>query len=99
MPTCVAPPASRALRVANPSWILRTSVLLAVVGLGTRHTLASYLSTQSVPATTASGAHCRTGVVGGIAKAARAMAIDSPSARQVLAVVRFIVFLSVMIPG
>src|SRR5262245_56045863 len=69
MPSCVAPPAARSAAVALPCRILATSVRLVVVGLGTRHTLASYLSMQPAPATTASAGHLPTGPLGGPAAA------------------------------
>src|SRR5215468_1289745 len=70
--------------------ILRTRIAFVVVGWGTRHTLASYLSRHNVPATTASGAH-RTGSAGKPAAALEAVIASPPTIRATVAVLRFIV--------
>src|SRR4051794_26738939 len=57
MPSWVAPPAARSAAVAVPFWIFFTSPALIVVGPGTRQTLASYVSIQTVPDTTESTGH------------------------------------------
>src|SRR5262245_9992743 len=54
-PSCVAPPFARSAAVALPCWIFDTRLLLVVVGFGSRHTLASYVSMHTVPDTTESG--------------------------------------------
>src|SRR5262245_28495815 len=91
MPSCVAPPAARSAAVALPCRILATSVRLVVVGLGTRHTLASYLSMQPAPATTASAGHLPTGPLGGVAAAAACTAasastITNPFRNEIISV-------------
>jgi hypothetical protein len=59
--------------------------------LGTRHTLASYLSRHTVPANTASAAHLFTGLLGKTATAALGAPI-SPTARRTLTILRPIVW-------
>jgi hypothetical protein len=51
--------------VTVPVWIRLTSLRFVVVGSGTRHTLASNLSMQFVPDTTASSGQRVTGPPGG----------------------------------
>src|SRR5262249_50788551 len=73
-------PTRKSSTVARPRWIFNTNALPVFVGSGTRHTLASYVSRHTVPATTASGAHRLTGAAGKPAATAVAAAIDSPDA-------------------
>src|SRR5262245_24591526 len=82
MPSCVAPPAARSAAVALPCWILDTSALLPVVAFGTRHTLASNLSMQPAPDTTASGVQRLSGSLGGPAAPA-ALASSTSAAASV----------------
>jgi hypothetical protein len=79
VPNCIAPPAVRSAGVAFPIWIFLARLAFVVVGLGTRHTLASYLSRQIVPATTASGAHLLTGNEGRPAHLPGRDVLDPPS--------------------
>src|SRR5262249_54811171 len=58
-------PAVKSARLALPSWIFLTRAAFVVVGLGTRHTLASYLSMHPAPDTTASTGHFESGPLGG----------------------------------
>src|SRR5713101_3618528 len=80
-PSCVAPPAVRSAAVALPRRILSTRKLLTVVALGTRQTLASYLSMHTAPETTASGGHFVRGPLGG--PAAPAAPVSSAAATAV----------------
>jgi len=56
---------------------------LVVVGLGTRHTLASYLSMQTVPDTTASAGHDLSGPLGGAAAVAESTSVISAPAIEI----------------
>src|SRR4029453_9331612 len=80
--TRVAPPAVRSARVAVPSVIFVTRLAFVVVGLGTFHTLASYRSRHTGPATTASGPHVL---------AALAALVTSATAIETIVNLRFIV--------
>jgi hypothetical protein len=62
-----------------------------VVGLGTRHTLASNLSRQTVPASTASPPHFVTGIPGKLAADALAAPIISPTAKPTVKMLCFII--------
>src|SRR6185503_13574701 len=84
-PTCVAPAAARASAVAFPCWILFTRATFVVVGFGTRHALASYLSMQVVPAMTESGGHFVSGPAGGPAAPA-ALASNTSTVTLILVV-------------
>src|SRR5262245_25214208 len=84
MPNCVAPPAIKSAWVGLPSWIVLTRAAFVVVGLGTRHTLASYLSKHTVPATTASPGHVFTGVLGKSASTGLATPISSAVPRAII---------------
>src|SRR5512144_3163868 len=61
---------------------------LRVVAFGTRHTLASYLSMQPVPDTTASGGHAVSGPLGGPAAAS---APAAPTRTRAAAAATFLV--------
>src|SRR5262249_44168393 len=78
-------PAHRQVRRRHlPSWIRATNALLLVIGFGTRHTLASNLSMQPTPETTASGGHFLSGALGGPAAPAA-----PPSSSTAASVIRF----------
>src|SRR6185436_1300566 len=81
--TRVAPPAVRSARVAVPRVIFVTRLAFVVVGLGTRHTVASYRSRHTGPAATASGAHVL---------AAPAALVISATTRTTIVPCRIIVF-------
>src|SRR5262245_38492290 len=85
MPSCVAPPAINNAAVALPCWILFTRLAFVVVGLGTRHTLASYLSMHPAPDTTASTGHFVSGPLGGATASAAPASSTSAAATAIFA--------------
>jgi hypothetical protein len=99
VPSGVAPPNSRSATVAFPSRILLTKPAFVVDGSGTRQTLSSYLSRQTVPTATASAAQLVARVAsdsapleirGASAAGALGAPVVTPAVRRTIAIAWFI---------
>src|SRR4029079_3758864 len=85
-PSWVAPAACRSEADAFPLWIFFTTEAPEVVAFGTRQTLASYLSMQTVAETTESSGH----FLSALAPCAPAVATQTASRATIVPVIRIV---------